>query len=130
MELVKGAGDRLPDHLNRRRAPRFVAESAVEAQVFGSTARLIIVDISYGGMKVQTTAPFWPGARHVVRVASGHGLPIEVLARVVHCQRAVTDRGAPCFVIGWEFVPSPGADDAISRLVQRVAGDGPFDLVS
>jgi hypothetical protein len=131
MELVKGAAVvRVPELLNRRRTPRVMVDSAVVAQVFGSTARLTVVDISHAGMKAQTTMPFWPGARHVIRVADPHGPAIELMAQVVHCQRAVTDRGAPCFVIGCEFVPMAGADDSIARLVQLVAGDGPFGLVS
>ena len=130
MELLKGSGGLFPDQLNRRRTPRLAPESPIHGQVFGSTSQIVITDVSFGGMKAQASAPFWPGARHVIRVTAGHDQPIELLARVVHCQRAVTDRGAPCFVVGWEFLPGPGADEAATRLVETVAGDGPFGLVS
>lgn len=130
MELLKGSGGTFPDVLNRRRAVRVEPASQISAEVFGSTARVLIADVSIRGMKVQTTAPFWPGSRHVIRVAAGHDQPIEVLAKVVHCQRAVTDCGAPCFVVGWEFVPGPGAEEAAAQLLRLVSGDGPLGLVS
>lgn len=130
MELLRGTVDVFPDRLNRRRTPRLAPVSHAHAEVFGSTARLAITDVSAHGLKAQATAPFWPGARHVIRVSTGHRQPIELLARVIHCQRAVTDCGAPCFVVGWEFLPGPGADEAAMQLVDLVAGDGPFGLVS
>ena len=129
MELVKSTGDRSSHPFNRRRTVRLSMERLIQAQAYGSDAGLAITDVSFRGMKAQATAPFWPGACHVVRVASGqHG--IELHARVVYCQRAVTDCGAPCYVVGWEFLSEPGVDESADELVALVAGEGPFDLVS
>jgi hypothetical protein len=130
MQLVKGTVDPFPERLNRRRVVRVVPEQPAHCEVFGSASRITITDVSVGGMRVQSSGPFWQGARHVIRVSAGHHEPIELLARVVHCQRAVTDSGAPCFVVGWEFLAGPGAEDAARRLVETISGDGPFGLVS
>ncbi|MCC7007409.1 MAG: PilZ domain-containing protein [Acidobacteria bacterium] len=131
MELLKYTAVPSPAQMDRRRTPRLTPTGEVHAEVFGTSARITITDVSHHGMKVQATAPFWPGTRHVIRVSAGHAAPIDLLATVVHCQRAVTDCGAPCFVVGWQFVPgTPGTDEAAMRLVDLVTGDGPSGLAS
>ena len=130
MGVIRHTADLFAAGAERRRTPRLTLEPPLHGEVLGTNATIEIADISARGLGVQSKTPFWPDSQHVLRVTAGTDANVDLLCRVIHCRRAVTDGGAPCYAVGWAFLPSQSTDEAVTRLMDLLAGSGPFDLVS
>ena len=87
---------------NRRRDIRLDAPSRLRVIVPPGRARLVVRDISMGGLSILSPTPFAPGSVHTLRLTLG-SLTVLQRARTAHCRR----QQQVGWVIGLAFVGDP-----------------------
>ncbi len=114
-----------PAASSRRSAPRLAVDYQLQGRVVGIDADIEIVDISFGGVSLSSSASFEAGERHTLRFVTDYGLAVEIPARAVHCRPARV--GSMPYHVGWEFLPQIGAEDAVMPLIDAVTGGLSFE---
>ena len=110
---------RNPEHLGgarfvqRRRYPRLEVSAKVHGQDVPLNIPITVLDISLGGVAIETEMTFPIGELHEFRFTPVMGEPLVISARVVYSLRATGLNGALCYVSGFEFV----VDTPEARLV-------------
>ena len=80
-----------------------------------------VIEISLGGMAVETAMEFPVGVVHPFRLTLGDDSTVDLLGRVLRCRNIAEEGGAARYRVGIQFVDepangSPGVDDVIDRI--------------
>lgn len=86
---------------------------------------VIVLEMSLGGMSIETTFPFDVGSVHLFRLTLGDGATIEVTARVRVSGRVMHSRttGAgdqTLYVTGLQFVDDAEPDGTVGDIIDRI----------
>jgi len=117
-----------PEHLGgarfvqRRRYPRLEVSARIHGHDVPLNIPITVLDISQGGVAIETDMTFPIGELHEFRFTPVMGEPLVISARVVHSLRATGLTGAPCYFSGFEFVvDTPEARLAVENLMATVS---------
>lgn len=87
--------------ISRRATPRIVPPGTLEGFLEGSSKRLVICDISLGGMAIIADTPLPRNSMHVVKLTY-RGVEVTTHMKAIHARRCPTG-----WIVGCSFVPSP-----------------------
>lgn len=109
--------------MERRQTPRVDLLAEVEGHLITLDERVLVRQLSMGGMVVETSAPLSPRVDHDFRLSVGDRT-VTVRACVMHGRVAV-DGDVVTYVTGLQFLdPTPDVLTTIRTFVDRIrAGD-------
>lgn len=105
---------------DRRRAPRVQLLSRLHGHTVSLDLPVRVVQISLGGMAIETAVPFPVGAVHVFNLTMGDDSVTELTGRVMHCRNTAADSATPLFTTGIQFVEGESDEPAAADLLRRV----------
>ncbi len=97
--------------VDRRQSPRLVIDHPLKARAAGVDADLSMVDVSFGGFRLESPIQFGAGATHIFDVETNHGgRVVQLRAKSIYCRPkpAGPDAGYEC---GFAFIYSDLATD-------------------
>jgi hypothetical protein len=108
--------------VERRRYPRIEILGRIQSRVLSLNLPIAVLDMSLGGVCIQTDITFPIGELHEFRLTANEGEPLVISARVVHSLHASRSDGTPCYFIGFEFVEddAPGTRLAVEKLMSNL----------
>jgi hypothetical protein len=108
-----------------RRAPRVELMERIHGHLTSLNVKVIVREISLGGLSVEAPMQFPVGAVHEFRLTLGDGSQVIIRGRVAHC-RPFSDEatGTATFVTGFEFLEDQ-PDSSAEGLVERVSAHTP-----
>lgn len=107
---------------DRRRSTRIELLGRLHGHSVSLNLPVQVVEISLGGMAIETNVPFPVGAVHAFRLTLGDDSTTEIVGRVMH-SRATSPAGAAesTYVTGIKFVDEdPDTSDGIGGILDRV----------
>jgi hypothetical protein len=111
----------------RRRSPRLQILGELHGHLVAVGLEMIIRDVSFGGLSVDSQLPFPVGVVHRFRLSVGDR-SLTVSARVVHSRQIDVADGPPRFRTGLEFVTdTPEARQAVEAIIDRMTSVLQFD---
>jgi hypothetical protein len=107
---------------DRRRAPRIELLGRLHGHSVSLDLPVTVLEISLGGMAIQTGLPFPIGAVHAFRLTLGDESTVELNGRVMHCRNTAPADATPVYVSGIQFVEDEPGDEGptVSDLIKRV----------
>lgn len=108
--------------IERRRSPRIEILGRLHGHAVSLDVPVVVREISLGGMALETTFPFPPGAVHEFRLTLGDGAQVVLNGRVMHSRNTAEAGKPPVYVTGIQFVddePTTG-DSSVSDIVDRL----------
>lgn len=107
---------------DRRRSARVELLGRLHGHSVSLDLPVSVVEISLGGMAIQTGLPFPVGAVHAFRLTLGDDSTVELNGRVMHCRNVAPSGAAPVYVSGLQFVDDdpPESGPTVSDLIDRV----------
>ncbi len=106
-------------HIDRRRAPRIELLSRLHGRSVSLDVPVKVIEISLGGMAIETSLPFPIGATHSFRLTLGDDSVADLAGRVMHCRNTAQAGSPEVFVTGIQFIEE---DPAESPLVDEIMG--------
>jgi hypothetical protein len=106
-------------HDDRRRSTRIELLDRLHGHSVSPDVPVRVVDLSLGGMAIETSTPLRAGAVHVFRLTLGDDSTTELAGCVMHCRNMAPAGAAPVFMTGIQFVDTD-AEDAAGGLIDRV----------
>jgi hypothetical protein len=107
---------------DRRRSTRIELLGKLHGHSVSLNLPVKVVQISLGGMAIETGVPFPVGAVHTFRLTLGDDSTTEIAGRVMH-SRATSPAGSaePVYITGIQFVDAdPDAADGVGDIIDRV----------
>lgn len=106
---------------DRRRSPRVQLLSRLHGTTVSLDVPVRVIQMSLGGMAVETTVAFPVGAVHAFSLTLGDGSIVELNARVMHCRNGAPAGAPPLYTVGLQFVDD-GDDDTgvVEDLLSKV----------
>ena len=110
----------------RRRSPRIEMLGRVQGHSVSLDQPITVLEMSLGGMSIETGFPLEVGSLHAFRLTLGDGATIEVTARVrvsglVMHTRSTGDADRVAFVTGLQFVDDDEDDGGVGDLINRAS---------
>jgi hypothetical protein len=90
--------------VERRRYPRVEVVGVLRGHNSALDVPIVVLDMSAGGLAVQTSVMFPVGAVNNFRLTPDGGEPVMITGRIVHSLRASGPEGSTHYIIGVEFV--------------------------
>lgn len=108
--------------VDRRRAPRIELLGRLHGHSVSLDVPVTVLEISLGGMAIETGLPFPVGAVHLFRLTLGDDSTVELNGRVMHCRNVAPPDAAPTYVTGLQFVEDEPSEigPAVGNLIDRV----------
>lgn len=123
---MSAEGDRLAGgRTGRRRFPRLELDSELLVQDVTRGVTLEVRNISLGGFQALTALRVQTGDEHTIRVTLRGAPPVDLRARVVHCQPGVGVK-AP-YVAGWQFASDLATARGVAAIIDRLTDVESFD---
>jgi hypothetical protein len=94
---------------DRRRNPRVAILGKLHGRVVTLDVAVTVLEISLGGMGIQTTVPFPVGATHSFQLTLGDNSVVHLKGRIAHCQRLAGDEDR--YVSGVQFIDEAADDE-------------------
>ena len=94
--------------IDRRRAPRVAILGKLHGRVVTLDVVVTVIEISLGGMRIETAVPFPVDAVHAFQLTLGDNSVVQLKGRVAHCQRLPGEQER--YISGVQFVDDT-ADD-------------------
>lgn len=107
---------------DRRRSPRIELLSRLHGHSVSLDLPVRVVQISLGGMAIETAVPFPVGAVHLFRLTLGDDSTTELTGRVMHSRNVAPAGSTPVFTTGVQFIEGETEDagGALGDLLDRV----------
>jgi PilZ domain len=116
-----------PGHTNtmtvdRRHSPRIELLGRLHGHSVSLDVAVSVLEISLGGMAIQTGLPFPTGAVQAFRLTLGDDSTVELSGRVMHCRNVASSDAIPSYVTGLQFVDDEPADagPSVGDLIERI----------
>ncbi len=91
--------------IERRRNSRIQLLGTLHGRVVALDVYVSVIEISLGGMGIETDVEFPLGAVHEFQLTLGDQSHVHLTGRVVHCQRAAGEDSR--YLCGIQFVEEP-----------------------
>lgn len=103
---------------NRRESTRIVSDRPLLARADGVDVDLGVLDVSFGGFRVQSQTAFDPSTTHHFQIATPTGRVIQLRATAVYSRRPV--EALPMYETGFRFLGTtdPGTQANIRALIE------------
>lgn len=109
---------------DRRRAPRIDAFGEILGHIVSIGQRVVVLDVSTGGLGIAVRDPLDVGSVHRLRLATRDGRSAEIIARVANIRETTTPADTVYYVVGIQLVEESGAlNDIIDHLVSALSFD-------
>jgi len=111
-----------PSEADRRRSPRIEILGRVQGRLTSLDAPVGVLDISLGGMALETTFAFEVGSKHEFRLSLGDGSHVLLCGEIRHCRRVGGSEDGDHFITGVQFVeeaPSAG-DTTVAGIIEEI----------
>lgn len=95
---------------DRRRSPRIELLGRLHGHSVSLDLPVRVVEISLGGMAVETSVPFPVGAIQLFRITLGDDSTTELSGRVMHSRNTAPDGATPVFTTGIRFEEADAAE--------------------
>lgn len=106
---------------DRRRSPRIELLGRLHGHSVSLDLPVRVVQISLGGMAIETAVPFPVGAVHLFRLTLGDDSTTELTGRVMHSRNTAPDGAVPVFTTGVQFIDGDADEGgAVGGLISRV----------
>lgn len=107
---------------DRRRSPRIELLGRLHGHSVSLDLPVRVVQISLGGMAIETAVPFPAGAMHIFRLTLGDGSSTELTGKVMHSRNTAPAGSTPVFTTGVQFVEgdTDGATGVVDDILHRV----------
>jgi PilZ domain len=103
---------------NRRKSPRVDVNGLLDCQDLRSGRQVHIIDVSLGGMLVETDSSIALGTVRAFRIHTRDESWVTALsAKIVHCTRRERHRAAPVYIWGCAF-GQPDAEETQRRIFE------------
>jgi hypothetical protein len=105
----------------RRRSPRVELLGRLHGHSVSLDLPVRVVQISLGGMAIETTVPFPAGAVHLFRLTLGDDSTTELTGKVMHSRNTAPVGATPVFTTGVQFVEgdTEGASGVVDDILNR-----------
>jgi hypothetical protein len=106
----------------RRRSPRIELLGRLHGHSVSLDVPVTVLEISLGGMAIQTALAFPVGAVHEFRLTLGDDSTVELRGRVMHCRNTAPAGDEPTYATGVQFVEDEPSDpgSVVGDLIHRV----------
>ena len=94
---------------DRRRNPRVAILGKLHGHIVTLDVPVSVLEISLGGMGIQTTVPFPVDAIHSFQLTLGDNSVVRLMGRIAHCQRVAGDEER--YISGVEFIDEAANDE-------------------
>lgn len=94
---------------DRRRNPRVAILGKLHGHVVTLDVAVTVLEISLGGMGIQTTVPFPVDAIHSFQLTLGDNSVVYLKGRIAHCQRLAGEEDR--YVSGVQFIDEAADDE-------------------
>jgi PilZ domain len=94
---------------DRRRNPRVAILGKLHGHVVTLDVAVTVLEISLGGMGIQTTVPFPVDAVHSFQLTLGDNSVVHLKGRIAHCQRLAGEEDR--YVSGVQFIDEAADDE-------------------
>jgi hypothetical protein len=106
---------------DRRRSPRIELLGRLHGHSVSLDLPVRVVQISLGGMAIETSVSFPVGAMHLFRLTLGDDSTTELVGRVMHSRNTAPEGATPIFTTGVQFVEGDDeSGEALGDLISRV----------
>jgi len=109
----------------RRRAPRIDVFGQLDGFIVSADRRVVVLDISTGGLGIAVRDPLEVGTVHLVRLESRDGDVAEFDARVANVRQAATPTGTAYYVVGIQLLAE---SDDLNRIIDGLVSALSFDF--
>jgi hypothetical protein len=103
---------------DRRQSPRIEILDRIHGHVVSLAVDLTVVEMSLGGMRVETAFPFPIGAEHEFRLRMGDDSTVVMRGRVLRCVQTSGQDGNR-FVSGIQFLDE-GDEAGVEDLLDKI----------
>lgn len=94
---------------DRRRNPRVAILGKLHGHIVTLDVPVSVLEISLGGMGIQTTVPFPVDAIHAFQLTLGDNSVVRLKGRIAHCQRVAGDEER--YISGVQFIDEAADDE-------------------
>jgi hypothetical protein len=109
---------------DRRRSPRIEILGRLHGHIATLDVPVNVLEMSLGGLSMETSFPFPSGAVHEFRLTLGDGSFVLLQGRIVHSRPKTAADGSSLFVTGVQFVDededAPEGDLSVETVVQKL----------
>ena len=107
---------------DRRRSPRIELMGRLHGHSVSLDLPVRVLQMSLGGMAIETAVPFPVGAVHFFRLTLGDDSTTELAGRVMHSRNTAPEGATPVFTTGIQFVEHDDTtgDDVVGDLLSRL----------
>jgi hypothetical protein len=111
-----------PTEADRRRSPRIEILGRVQGHLTSLDTPVGVLDISLGGMALETSFAFEVGSRHEFRLALGDGSYVLLRGEIRHCRRVAPADRDEHFITGVQFVEEPpsAGDTTVAGIIDEI----------
>jgi hypothetical protein len=106
-------------HDDRRRSTRIELLDRLQGHTVSLGVPVAVVDLSLGGMAIETSTPLRPGAIHLFQLTLGDDSTTELTGRVMHSRNTAPAGATPVFTTGIQFMDAD-AEDTAGDLIDSV----------
>lgn len=106
---------------DRRRSTRIELLGRLHGHSVSLDLPVKVIQISLGGMAIETRTPFPVGAVHAFRLTLGDDSTTEIVGRVMHSRDTAPAGSDPAFVTGIQFVDDdPENTEGVGDILDRM----------
>ncbi len=102
---------------DRRRSPRVQLLGRLHGTMVSLDVPVDVIEMSLGGMSVETSISFPVGAVHTFSLTLGDGSTVELTGTVRHCRNVAPAGAEARYVVGFQFVDDGG--EIVDTLIGR-----------
>lgn len=107
---------------DRRRSPRIEIFGKLHGHLVVLDVPVTVIEISLGGLGLETSLDFPVGAVHEFRLTLGDESTVTLKGRVMHSRRTSPLGEPPRFVVGVQFIDDdPGDAGPVGDLINRIS---------
>lgn len=106
----------------RRRSPRVQILGKLHGYLVALDVPVTVVEISLGGLGLETPIDFPVGVVHEFSLTLGDGSTVSLKGRVMHCRRTLSPDTPARYTVGVQFIDDDAAETAtVTTLITRVS---------
>jgi hypothetical protein len=107
---------------DRRRSPRIEILERIHGHVASLDVAVRVLEMSLGGMGLETTFAFPVGAVHEFRLTLGDGSNVIMRGKVLRSREHIDAEGRRVYISGVQFLDDdpPAGDSSVGDLIDKI----------